>query len=91
MDKKLISDISRIIKAFNESLQGHLPALENEITSLIESKSKDCQSIENNLDTLLSLAIHGVADDLFIKLLEYYKTVDAEGALFYWNEYDKEE
>jgi len=91
MDKELINDISRIIQAFSESLQAHLPALENEITSLIESGSKDCQSIENSLDTLLSLTTYGVADDLFIKLLEYYKTVDAEGALFYWNEYDKEE
>ena len=43
------------------------------------------------LDTILSLTYFGVGDDLYIKLLEYYKTVDAEGAAFYWNEYDKKE
>ncbi len=91
MNKKLINDLSQIIQSFNDSLQAHLPALEGEISSLIESKNKDCQIIENCLDTLLSLTTHGVADDLFIKLLEYYKTIDVEGAAFYWNEYDKEE
>jgi len=90
MDKKLIKDISQIIQSFNDSLQAYLPALENEISLLIESKNRDCRVIENYLDILLSLTTHGVADDLFIKLLEYYKTVDAEGAAFYWNEYDKE-
>ena len=88
MDKKLINDLSKIIQSFNDSLQTFLPALESETGSLIESKSKDSRIIENYLDTLLSLTAHGVADDLFIKLLEYYKTVDAEGAIFYWNEYD---
>jgi hypothetical protein len=33
----------------------------------------------------------GIADELFIKLLEYYKSIDAKGAAFYWKEYDKEE
>lgn len=54
-------------------------------------KSAESNIIEHQLDTLLSLTIHGVGDTLFIQLLEYYKTIDAEGAVFYWNEYDKEE
>lgn len=90
MDKKLINEISRTIQTFNDFLQAHLPALEIEVNSLIESENKDCQLIENYLDSLLSITAHGVADDLFIKLLEYYKSVDIEGAAFYWNEYDKE-
>jgi hypothetical protein len=87
VDKKLIDDISQIIRAFNESLQEHLPALENEAAFLIESKSKDCHRIESTLDILLSMTSDGLAVDLFLKLLEYYKTVDSEGALYYWNEY----
>ncbi len=43
------------------------------------------------LDTILSLTDLGIGNDLFIKLLEYYKTIDAEGAIFYWNEYDRKE
>jgi hypothetical protein len=35
--------------------------------------------------------MHGMGDKLFVRLLEYYKTVDPEGAMFYWNEYDKQE
>jgi hypothetical protein len=91
MDKHFFNEIKQIIESFNQSLTLHLPALENEVNGIIEHNSKDSNEIEHCLDTLLSLTIHGVADDLFIQLLEYYKTVDEEGALFYWNEYDDKE
>ena len=91
MDKQLVNDLKQIIEVFNQSLAQHLPALNNEVSSLIESKTKDSTEIEHCLDTLLSLTTHGVGDDLFIQLLEYYKTVDEEGAMFYWNEYDDKE
>jgi hypothetical protein len=48
-------------------------------------------TIEYNLDVLISLIDMGVGNELFIKLLDYYKTIDAEGASFYWEEYDKKE
>lgn len=88
MDKQFFNEIKQIIESFNQSLLVHLPALKNEVNEIIERNSKDSNEIEHCLDTLLSLTIHGVADDLFIQLLEYYKTVDEEGALFYWNVYD---
>jgi hypothetical protein len=91
MDKKFITDIGNIIQSFNQSLQLHLPALENAVNELIDSKNRDVRTIEYYLDTLLSLTMHGVGDKLFVKLLDYYKTIDAEGALFYWNEYDNED
>jgi len=61
------------------------------VDQLFENKNEDKQIIERYLDTLLSLTMHGIADKLFIKLLDYYKNIDADGAEFYWNEYDKEE
>jgi uncharacterized protein YlxW (UPF0749 family) len=88
---KLTDDIAVLIKAFQQNLQQHIPALEQEVQQLIAGKSKDKNSIENTLDTLLSLMDFGVGDGLYIQLLEYYKTVDAEGADFYWNEYDKKD
>jgi hypothetical protein len=91
MGKDLFQDIKQIIEAFQESLKGHLPAIEAEINHLIQSKNQDKNTIENTLDTLLSLIDMGIGKDLFFKLLEYYKTIDAEGAAFYWNEYDKED
>lgn len=88
---KAFNDIKLLIEDFNKSLQSHMPALENEVRRLINTKSEEHNIIEHHLDTLLSLTIHGVGDNLFIQLLEYYKNIDAEGTIFYWNEYDKEE
>ena len=91
MDKQLLNEIGSIIQSFNDNLKSHLLILENEVQQLIQSKSTNSKTIENYLDTLLSLTMHGIGDKLFIQLLNYYKTIDAEGAMFYWNEYDKEE
>lgn len=91
MDKQLLNEIKQIIESFNQSLAIHLPALKIEVNGIIERNSKDSNEIEHCLDTLLSLTIHGVADNLFIQLLEYYKTVNEEGAMFYWNKYDEKE
>lgn len=88
MNKQLVNDLKRIIDSFNQSLAQCLPTLGAEVNVLITSKSKDATEIEHYLDTLLSLTAHGVGDDLFVRLLEYYKTVDEDGAMFYWNEYD---
>ena len=89
MDKKLITEIGNIIQSFNQLLQSHLPALEKEIKRLIKIKSVDVKIIEQYLDSLLSLTMFGVGDNLFMQLVKYYKTVDADGAMFYSNEYDK--
>lgn len=88
---KLVNDIKNLIDNFNAALGQHLPALEKEVNQIISEKSTDNSTIEYLLDSLLSLTMHGVGDDLFIKLVDYYKTVDPEGALFYWNEYDSKE
>jgi hypothetical protein len=85
----LANDMKELIVAFNDSLQQHLPALEQEVNSLIESKSRDENNIEYTLDVILSLTMHGVGNALYIKLLNYYKTVNSEGANFYWQDYDK--
>ena len=69
-------------------MQSYLPGLETEVKTIISEKLQDKNQIENTLETLLSLTAHGVADHFFIQLLEYYKMVDAEGAEFYWDEYD---
>lgn len=89
--KQSVEDIISIIKSFQERLLQHFPALEQEAFQLIKNKPADKNAIENMLDTILSLTDLGIGNDLFIKLLEYYKTIDAEGAIFYWNEYDRKE
>jgi hypothetical protein len=90
-ENSLLSELVTKIQSFNDTLQSYLPSLENEVIQLIKNESVDSKIIENYLDTLLSLTNHGFGDKLFVQLLDYYKTIDAEGALFYWNEYDKED
>jgi hypothetical protein len=90
MDKTLNS-IKEIINKFNKNLQTLLPPLEAEIKQLITNNVTDDNIIEHHLDTLLDLTNHGIAQDLFITLLAYYKNVNAEGAAFYWNEFDKDD
>ena len=91
MEKDLFQDIKQTIKAFQESLKLHLPVLRAEINDLIKSGNRDKNTIENTLDPLLSLEHVGVGKELFLQLLEYYKTIDADGAGFYWSEYDKDD
>lgn len=89
--EKLENDIKGLINSFHAQMEAHLPALKAEVNSLIEEKSQENQAIERLLDTLLSLATMGIGEQLFIQLVEYYKSVDSEGAAFYWNEFDSQE
>ncbi|MBA3901459.1 MAG: hypothetical protein H0X62_14845 [Bacteroidetes bacterium] len=90
MANDLFNGIKDAIEDFHKSLEQHLPVLEEEIDDIILSETEDKNMIESTLDTLVSLTDLGVGNDLFVKLLEYYKTIDTEGAQFYWNEYDKQ-
>lgn len=87
----ILNQIKETIQTFQQSLQSHLPALESEINAIITNKEQNKNTLEYSLDTLISLTDMGVGNELFIKLLDYYKTIDAEGASFYWEEYDKKE
>ena len=70
MKKEAFEEISQLITAFQQNLQEYLPAFEPEINTIISEKSQDKNQIENTLETLLSLTAHGVADHLFIQLLD---------------------
>lgn len=91
MGKDAFHELAGLINSFNERLAQQMPLLEDEIERLISSGNTENNIIENYLDTLLSLTMHGFGDALFVRLLEYYKTIDLDGAMFYWNEYDKQE
>ena len=88
---RLVNDINALIDNFNAELEKHLPALEKEVDKIISEKCTDNNTIEYLLDNLLSLTMLGVGDVLYIRLVDYYKTVDSEGALFYWNQYDSQD
>ena len=78
-----LSQIRETIKTFQQTLQSHLPALESEINAIITNKEQNKNNIEYSLDVLISLTDINISNELFIKLLENYKTIDTERASFY--------
>lgn len=88
-EESLLNELVQMIKSFNESLKTQLPFLKLEINIIIKSKCTDTRTIETYLDTLLPLTMHGIGEDLFVRLVEYYRKVDSEGADFYWKEYEE--
>ncbi|HFA48058.1 MAG TPA: hypothetical protein ENJ95_03460 [Bacteroidetes bacterium] len=83
-------ELVQFIKSSQDSLRSFLPMLEEETGRLIKEGVQDSPAIERHLDTLLSLTSAGLADDLFIRLLEYYKTIDPAAARDYWDIYEEQ-
>lgn len=69
--------------------KSQLPILEPELNFLISTHSQDGHRIEHLLDNFLDFMLLGVGEAQFIQLLEYYKTVDQEGAADYWRYYEE--
>lgn len=87
MKEDLFQQIKQNIETSQGSLKEQLPDLEAEVNGLIQSGTQDERTIEKTLDTLLAWGYMGVGEELFVRLIEYYKAIDAEGAAFYWNDY----
>ena len=88
---KLLSDLKKAIEIFHKNLAMQKPYLQQEVNNLIQQNCTNHHIIERHLDTLLDLGMHNIGKDLFIQLLDYYKTINMEDAMFYRNEYDKED
>ena len=88
--KELFNSIKEIIENFNKKIVEMMPKLEANVELIILNKSQNKNKIEHLLDTLLNIGLHGFGKKSFIKLLEYYKTIDSDGADFYWHQYDKQ-
>jgi len=84
MEKEFVNELANVIRSFLEDLRRHLPALKRDVNHLIEGKESNTNTVGRCLDTLLSLTMHGIGNELFFKLLEYYRTLDEEGAIFTW-------
>ena len=88
---ELFRNLKKAIEDFNQNIEANMPVLIQEVDTIIENKSQDKNEIERMLDILLSLTMHSFGDEIFIKLLDYYKTVSPAGAELYWKEYDEQE
>ena len=87
MSEKFKDKIVQIFDSFNDSIKAQLPAIDSEVDDLIKSKTKDTNKIELHLNYLESIVEHGIGNDIFVKLNNYLKSIDAETAYDYWNDY----
>jgi hypothetical protein len=87
--KDLVDQIMPQILSLKKLAKSQLPALQAELNFLIDTHSQDGNRIENLLDNFLNFMMLGVGEAQFIQLLEYYKTVDQEGAADYWRYYEE--
>ena len=87
--KEFIDQIMPQILSLQNLAKSQLPTLEAELNFLVNPHSHDGHRIELLLDNFLNFMLLGVGEAEFIQLLEYYKTVDAEGAADYWRYYEE--
>ncbi len=85
----LSKELSEFIRQFREKLGTYLPPLRNAVDNIIAQESSDTNAIGSLLDSISSLMYAGIGHQLYLRLLEYYKTVDSEGADFYWRLYEE--
>ncbi|MCF8246415.1 MAG: hypothetical protein K9J37_16300 [Saprospiraceae bacterium] len=85
----LSKNIVAAIRQAQENIKQQLPAIAAVVNEIILSKSTDAKTIEHTLDNLLDLQYIGLGKELFIQLLEYYKTVDPAAAKDYWGFFEE--
>jgi hypothetical protein len=87
--KEFVDQIIPQILSLQNLAKSQLPALQGELNFLISTHSQDGHQVEHLLDNFLDFMLLGVEEAQFIQLLEYYKTVDQEGAADYWRYYEE--
>lgn len=88
-NESLVQKIGDQILHIRSLMEAQLPFLEEEVNRFITQQSRSTNDIEHILDTLLDYRRMDLGKDLFIRLLEYYKTVDAEAATDYWRFFEE--
>ena len=86
---KMAEKLAKLIRQTNKSLEACLPTFQKEVDSIINQKRTDTKEIEHLLDSLSSMLYADIGHQLYLKLLEYYKTIDKNGANFYWDMYEE--
>ncbi|OJV98406.1 MAG: hypothetical protein BGO52_11500 [Sphingobacteriales bacterium 44-61] len=85
----MAEDLAKLIRQSHSSLEAYLPSFQKVVDSVIMQGSTDTKEIEHLLDSLSSLLYVGIGHQLYLRLLDHYKTIDSEGAGFYWDLYEE--
>ncbi len=91
MDEKFIKEIRGMFESLHELMRQNLPFWENEVDIIIANKETDRKKIEWTFDYLLDYTRHGIGNELYLRLIAYYRTVNPEGAASYLEMYQEQE
>ena len=81
-------DIIELAKQIHELYKIMYEMIKPEVMYIINKKVKNINIIENTLDRLLDIPTDE-GYELFLKLCNYYATIDKEGAKFYLESYEE--
>ena len=87
MDEKIITEIRGMFEPIHERMRQNLSFWKNEIDLIIANKVIDQNKIERTFDYLLDYTRHGIGNELYLRLIAYYRTVNPEGAASYLQMY----
>ncbi|MBD1432323.1 hypothetical protein H8B06_05760 [Sphingobacterium sp. DN00404] len=91
MDEKFITKIRGMFESLHERMRQNLPFWENEVDIIIANQETDRNKIELTFDYLLDYTRHGIGNELYLRLMAYYRTVNPEGAAYYLQIYQEQE
>ncbi|MBD1432348.1 hypothetical protein H8B06_05890 [Sphingobacterium sp. DN00404] len=91
MDEKFITEIRGMFESLHERMRQNLPFWENEVDIIIANQETDRNKIELTFDYLLDYTRHGIGNEVYLRLIGYYRTVDPEGAAYYLQIYQEQE
>ncbi len=77
-----------ILDAFYKDIDDHLPNIGNLVDVYIDEQNLHKSEIEAVLKILLKITKMGKGEALYIRLLEYYKTINPERAKEFWTDFD---
>jgi len=83
MEEKFIKEIRGMFESLHERMRQNLPFWENEIDTIIANKETDHNEIEWTFDYLLDYTRHGIGNEVYLRLINYYRTLNPEGAASY--------
>ncbi len=88
-DDDFVDDIVRMTKMVQALMDLQLPALDQQINSILAEKRTDIEEIEQILDVLLDYGHLGVGKKEFFRLNNYYATFSPDNAKIYRGFYDQ--
>ncbi|MBP7477348.1 MAG: hypothetical protein KA797_02400 [Chitinophagales bacterium] len=81
-------EMEALLDAFYQDIDDHLPNIGNLVDSYIDEQNIHKSEIEAALKILLKITKMGKGEGLYIRLLEYYKTINPDRAKDFWKEFD---